>query len=123
MRNCLTCDKSSTLSFNWEYALEGKDRKLAKLAASLAKLRSLKFGELFQCSECGLHWFLEDDGTIMHRVQPDRFDALIAWDREQLIPTDDDLASFSALGATRLGKEQIAVPCSVETTSGARHSR
>jgi hypothetical protein len=129
MKNCRTCDKTPYLSFNWEFARDGKDRDdLAALAGNLQRCRALKFGSLYQCSECKLYWFLDDDGFEMHRVTPERNELLFAWSDCELAPSDSDISCFSEIGATGPdlygnGRGEIKIPCSIKTSSGDSHER
>ena len=128
MAKCPTCDKTPYISFNWDYACEGKDCDMAALAGKLQHCRTLKFGSLHQCTECGLYWFLDDDGFCMHRVTPEKNESLFAWADCVLVPTDDMISRFNDIGATGPdqygnGKGEIKIPCAIETESGDSYDR
>ncbi|MFO1461028.1 MAG: hypothetical protein U1G08_16690 [Verrucomicrobiota bacterium] len=123
MGSCRTCDKSASIFFNWPYAQEKKDRDLAALASGLLLSRALKFGHLYQCHQCSLYWFLDEDSVMMHRVRPERNEALFAWADRDLVPTREAIGRFTDIGATGPdqygnGKGEIKVPCAIETTAG-----
>ena len=56
---CTYCDAGRTLSFNWKYAIEGKDKTLSRSAASLIPLKNIRSGKMYECKNCHEWWYLD----------------------------------------------------------------
>ncbi|QDT94815.1 hypothetical protein V144x_02470 [Gimesia aquarii] len=101
----------------------GKNPDTALIASKLQHNRALKFGHLYQCSECKLHWFLDDDGLNMHGVTLDKIDLLFEWSDSKYIPTVNQFKILNEIGATGAdqygnGRGTLYIPCRIDTVSG-----
>ncbi len=83
-----------------------------------------KFGDLYQCSRCGRQWFLHTHKQRIGRIQDNLQDLAHRWN-ENSLTTDasilDVLASIG--GVADYFKDQIAIPCSVQTVAGRQFQK
>ena len=126
MADCRTCDKIAYISIGWKYALDGTYPEPAAIARNLEHRQSLKFGNLYQCRNCDLYWFLDDDDLNMHRVTPDKTESLFTWAGCELRPTAAQIKRFQEIGATGPdqygnGRGEITIPGAIETVNGQLH--
>jgi len=118
--DCPACDRKRYTSFNWKFARSGNDFDLSIIVAQLTHIKSLKFGDLYQCKMCHGNWYLDADGLTMERVPKERIELLHAWDGIRIVPSTETINVLRHIGGTESdrygnGKGSIRFPCSIET--------
>jgi hypothetical protein len=126
MKFCLTCTSNRYVSFNWKYATEGKDKKMAMFASHFQLARPLKFGYLYECPSSHRRWFLDDDGANMYFVPAEKAELVERWDKEPLRLSTHQIQILSDIGGTEAdkygnGKGEIKIPCAIQDALGKLH--
>lgn len=121
--DCPACDRNRYISFNWKFARSGSNTDLSIIAAQLRHIKSLKFGELYQCKTCQGHWYLDANGLMMKRVPKERVSLLHTWDAARIAPPTEMTNALRDIGGTESdrygnGKGSIKFPCAIETVDG-----
>jgi hypothetical protein len=98
-------------------AFDEIDPSLLHLYPELTCLETLKFGHLYQCSECGTYWFLKERSLI--RIRDSMLPMVRIWNQMRLMiapPLLDVLVEIG--GVIDPWEEHILVPCMAEDSAG-----
>ena len=125
MQNCLRCGAGSTISFNWDYAVESaRTAKPFRDLSVFAPAQTLRQGGLFRCTFCGQSWYLvEGRQKMMHAVVPERAALIQRWGERPILLSPELKARLASIGRTPPdlygnGSEYHETPCSVKTANG-----
>ncbi|WP_425995656.1 hypothetical protein [Caulobacter sp. DWR1-3-2b1] len=81
---CNACGAGGLISFNWPYALERGDSDDRRRRKALKPKTILRSGQLFQCSVCSHHWYLDGAAETMSIVSEDRLQVVQVWNNAPL---------------------------------------
>lgn len=90
----------------------------------LKPVEPLKFGHLYQCSKCGKSWFLHEHKRWLERIPNDHLLLVRHWNHKRLTVDGSILRILAGIGGVEdFYADYIAIPCSVQHTSGQRHEK
>ncbi|MEP4534666.1 MAG: hypothetical protein ABJ004_16360 [Cyclobacteriaceae bacterium] len=114
-------DSNQIVSFNLDPQYLDKEAK--SIYDSLELFQKLSFGELYKQKESINYWYVDTDQNFAYIIAPDRVEAILTWDKENLLPNDLIFEKLAQIGGTpphqwTMYQDYIDFPCQVKSEEG-----
>lgn len=87
-----------TIEFNTEHAKKGGDKHLKKIYDALVFREKLSFGEIHQQQDNNDLWYFNPQSTIARFITKDQLELFHKWDKESLLPTEQQFKILEEIG-------------------------
>ena len=123
--DCRICGAGSTISFNWEYAKTTERPDARRDLSIFVSPQEMRWGTIYQCSNCGQPWYLDGNAQFMNFVPRERIRLIQEWNERPILIGSEHLSKLKEIGRTPPdlygnGAEFNETPCGVLTKSGER---
>lgn len=121
---CPSCDGSHDSTFYWKE----KTTKFNEYKKYILPIKNLKYGTLYQCRICRIHWYFDPESQIMYVIDKKNLEVLNKWNSKKFLLSEKILTELkkikeNPIGIYGINSKHLIFPCSVLTKKNIRYDK